>query len=285
MNRIVQFFFIFFMCSFSLKFTIDRSLTLKESVIVGGAVGAAEVAFPGQLLSYAMNSAIKKEPFVWSRSYQGFLVNAGGQMPITAVQKLVQVKGAQCIETFQGHKLSDSQKGLVSFAAGVAGAVIDTPSNAIQLYLQKKSNVGKSMLNAYKDLGGKGCFRGFMPNAFMKEAPFTIGYQILAQKGEKVAQEYVDNKLVAAAIGGTGAGVFTAIATHPGAVVRNKMQGDPFANIYTTTLKTVQKICQEEGIQGLFFGLKQRGLRVAIAVPLYVVYTNFLEEFIKNSGF
>jgi len=251
MNISVQSFFTFFMWSMALQSISDRPLTLKESVVVGGVVGAAEVALPGQPLSYAMNAAIKKEPFAWSRSYQGFLVNAGGQMPIAAVQKVVQAKGSQWIESFQNHPLSDMQKGGVSFVAGVAGAVVDTPSNTIQLYLQRKSNIGKGMLDAYKEIGMRGCFKGFVPNAFMKEAPFTVGYQILALKGKEVAKEYVGDNLAATAIGGTSAGVFTAIATHPGAVIRNKMQGDPFANVYTTTWKTIQKICQEEGVQGL----------------------------------
>src|SRR5688500_4761492 len=76
----------------------DRSLNVAESVIVGGLVGAAEVAFPGQLFSYAMNSKIKNTPFVLTDSYKGFAVNALGQMPIVAMQQAVKTKGTQLVE-------------------------------------------------------------------------------------------------------------------------------------------------------------------------------------------
>jgi len=54
-----------------------KSLSLTQSILVGGTVGAAEVALPGQILSYAMNRAVQQKPFVWRDSYKGFGANAG----------------------------------------------------------------------------------------------------------------------------------------------------------------------------------------------------------------
>jgi len=266
-----------------------KPLTLGQSIVVGGVVGAAEVAFPGQPLSYAMNVAIKnaqlpqvqRERFVFSHSYKGFAANALGQMPITAMQKAVQSKGTQWAEKEKGSALSDWQKAGVSYAAGVAGAVIDTPSNAVQLYLQDKANAGQNTAQALRTLGGKS-FRGFAPNAFLKEGPFVVGYQMLAQKGAQVAQKYVGDNLAAVALGGAAAGVVTAVATHPGAVMRNKMQNDPDKKTYTSSWQTAKKVCVDEGVKGLFNGLKERGTRVAIAVPLYVAYTTLLEAQMKK---
>ena len=79
----------------SLFASSDRTLTLQESIIVGGVVGAAEVAFPGQMLTYAMNRSINRKPFILTESYKGFIPHAVGQMPITAMQKVVQVKGTE----------------------------------------------------------------------------------------------------------------------------------------------------------------------------------------------
>lgn len=254
-----------------------RPLTLGQSIVVGGLVGAAEVAFPGQPLSYAMNQAIKKEPFAWSNSYKGFAVNAVGQMPITALQKAVQAKSSQWLEASQGAQLSDWQKAGVSYTAGVAGALVDTPSNTVQLYLQNPTNKGKTTEQACKELGMKS-FRGFGPNAFLKEGLFAVGYQMLAEKGTDVAQEYVGNNLAAVALGGAGAGVVTAVVTHPGAVMRTKMQNDPHRATYTTSWQTMQKIFQDEGAKGFFNGLSQRGTRVAVAVPLYVLYSTYFTQ-------
>lgn len=261
-----------------------KPLTLGQNIVLGGVVGAAEVAFPGQPLSYAMNQAMKKEPFVFSKSYAGFAANAGGQMPITAVQKAVQALGTDLVSTSQGAPLSDWQNAGVSYAAGVAGAVIDTPSNAVQLYQQNKANAGKNMVQALQALGSKS-FRGFAPNAFMKEGPFAVGYQMLAGKGKEVAHHCgVTNNLAAVAVGGAAAGVFTAVVTHPGAVMRNKMQNDPHATTYTTLWQTAKKVFQEEGVRGFFKGLPQRGTRVAVAVPLYVGYTTGLEHLMRRGN-
>lgn len=258
----------------------NRSLTLTESIVLGGAVGAAEVAFPGQILSYAMNMAINQKPFIVRNAYQGVGANAMGQMPIAAVQKAVQVKGSELIESVQGYSLSQPQKFAISFVAGVGGSMIDTPSNAVQLYLQNPKNATKNMWQACRDLGRKS-FRGSCPNA-IKEGLFTIGYQALAPQGKQVVGEYVDNNTVATALGGSLAGALTALMTQPGAVIRNKMQGDLKGDVYSTVRKTVQKIYHTAGVRGFFIGLKQRGARVMVAVPLYVAYTNMLERQMKR---
>lgn len=258
-----------------------RSLSLAESIAVGGVVGAAEVALPGQIFSYGMNQAIKGKKFVWADAYKGGMVNMVSQAPITAVQKVVQVKGSRAIELAQGDELSDAEKVGVSYVAGVAGAVIDTPSNAVQLCMQNEAHGKKTMMQAMCHLKEK-CYRGFVANAFLKEGLFAVGYQTLAPKSQEIAKSYVGDNMAATALGGAVAGVVTAVATQPGAVIRNKMQNDPFAT--TSTMQTVKNIFAAQGMTGFFSGLKQRGARVAIAVPLYVAYGTMLENWIKKRG-
>jgi len=280
-------------CSDQQKKAALQPLTLTQSIVVGGVVGAAEVAFPGQPLSYAMNQAINKQPFVLRNSYKGVKPNALGQMPITAVQSVVQVKGTQWAQEVKGSELSNWQKAGVSYAAGVGGALIDTPSNAMQLYLQSQANAGKSTAQAMRSLG-RNCFRGLAPNALAKEGPFAVGYQFLAPQAQDVAKQYVGDNLMASALGGAAAGVVTAVVTQPGAVVRNRMQGEAVAVAsrlegsmvpemkYKTAWQAARKICNEEGAKGLFKGLMARGTRVAIAVPLYVAYTQALKNQIQE---
>lgn len=259
------------------------SFGLLENIAIGGFVGAAEIAMPGQMLSYAMNCAIKNEPFVLAKSYAGFTANALGQMPITAMQKIVQVMGSKQLESWQGCSLSERQKIAMSYLAGVAGAVIDTPCNAVQLFLQDKVNAGKTTRQAVKELGAKS-FRGFGANAFAKEGLFAVGYQYLAGKTTQAVKPYVGDGIGAAALGGSAAGIVTAIATHPGAVIRNTMQSDLFRDksVYKNAWQTAKYICRQEGFSGLFKGLKARGARVAIAVPLYVAYTTGIEAKLQH---
>jgi len=299
MNSYSKFLVSMFMLTTFVLYSSDQSnktmrpLSLGESIFVGGTVGAAEVVLPGQILTYAMNRAIAKNHKVTQNlkqqrptlreAYRGFTANALGQIPITAVQKVIQVKGSELAEDLRGTKLSDSQKTAISFTAGVGGAVIDTPSNAIQLYLQDKVNAGKKIQvrTALQVLGLKS-MRGFVPNAFLKEGPFAVGYQVLAPKCTDLVKLHVDDDLAAKAIGGAVAGVVTAVITQPGAVLRNKMQAEWNNMLGKTAWEVAKTTYTKEGIGGLWRGLPQRGTRVALAVPLYVAYTNLLEQKIKE---
>lgn len=258
-----------------------KPLTFFESTMVGGVVGAAEVLLPGQMLSYAMNQSVGKKPFVLRDSYKGFFVNAGGQMPIAAVQKVVQVKGAAALEEAQRSKLSDGQKVGISFLSGVAGALVDTPSNAMQLYLQKPGNDRVVMIDACRSLSFKGLSRGFWTNALSKEAPFAVGYQWLAPKTSELLEPYVSEGLLSKAIGGATAGAVVALVTQPGAVIRTKMQTD-WGYEYKNSYVAAKEVYRTGGSRGFFSGLPQRGARVFVAVPLYVGYTKLLEDQLKE---
>jgi Mitochondrial carrier protein len=280
MNK--QFLIILSLMVESLFVAQDRSLTLTESIFVGGLAGAGEVILPGQMLSYATNCAIKKEKFIVSQSYRGFSVNALGEMPIFAIQKSVQVQGYKLLEQQKQQQLSGAEKVAISFIAGVVSAVIDTPSSAVQIYLQEVQHAKKSSIQVCKELGVKKSFRGFTAGALLKEGPFAVGYQILAPEGKKLAQQYYCDNFTATIIGGVAAGVFTGFVTHPGLVIRNTMQIDREKTIYTTTLQTGKKIIKEQGMQGFYKGFTQRGVRIAVAVPLYVAYTDLVEDLIKS---
>jgi len=266
-------------CSENSPPNTKQPLSLAQSISVGGLAGAAEVTFPGQILTYAMAQKIREKPFILSHSYRGFQANALGDMSITAAQKVIYTGGVQWGQKLKGAKLSEWENTGISFAAGVGGAVMDTPSNAVQLYLQDEKHAGKSTIQACKELGRKS-FRGFTANAFLKEGPFAVAWLMLAQKGELVAQEYVGKNLGATILGGLPVGIVTAVATQPGAVIRNKMQNDSSKITYKTTLQTAVKICKDEGSKALFKGLPERGVRVGIAVPLLAIYANLLEKYI-----
>jgi hypothetical protein len=283
MNKKVQFFTIFCMVSTLLQPSSDRPLTLPESLLVGGLAAVMEVGLPGQILANATNLAIRNQPFVPSQCYQGFTAHAMGQMPIVAVQNMVDSQGTQALQARQNDPLSDFQKAGVAAVSGAAASLIDTPSNAVQLFLQRPEGKNKTNMQACKELGVKGLTRGATVNAGLKEVPFVMAYKFATPKAAKFLQEQgVENKLLATAVGGACVGVVTAVVTQPGAVIRGTMQNDPHADVYKTARQTVRKIYERDGAQGFFRGLPQRGARVAIAVPLLVMYGSALEKCVKD---
>ena len=283
MNRKVQFFTILCMVTTIMQSSPDRPLTLSESIFVGGVAGAAEVALPGQILAYATNVTIRRAPFVPFDCYNGFTAHVTGQMPIIAMQKVVKNQVTQAVQARQEHSLSDVQNAGVSFAAGAAVSLIDTPSNAIQLCLQRSADTIKTNAAACRELGVKGLTRGALVNAALKEGPFAMAYQFATPKFAKFLQEQgVKNKLEATAIAGSLVGVATAVMTQPGAVVRGTMQNDPHGAAYKNARKPAQTIYQRDGLKGFLRGLPQRGCRVAMAVPLLVIYETALEKSVKD---
>ncbi len=252
----------------------SRDLTISESTIVGAATACTEL-IPGHPMSYAMNQAIKNEPFNPRHMYNGFGVSALAQAPIVAAQKVIQSQGTRLITENQNEPVSQRQQLLISYLAGIAGALIDTPSNAIQLYLQDPKNAHKTTYQAIRDLG-RNSFRGFSANALLKEGPFAVGYQFMAPKLTSIAEKHIPNDTTATIAGSIGAGVITAGITQPGAIIRNRMQsGEKFSNIITNTLKV-------DGVRGFFKGLPQRGSRLVIAMPIYVLCASWLEKKLKG---
>jgi len=263
----------------------ERPLSAAEGFAVGAAVAGAEVVLPGQIFLYGMNCAINKKTFVPSHCYRGFSAHIGSMIPVGAVQKMVLTAGAEEIEGRQGRPLSWLQKASVAYMAGVAGSVIDTPLNAVQLGLQDEAFAGKKSRDEMRFLG-RNMARGWVPNAFMKEGPFVVGYGMLAAEGDRFMHNYTDDARVAKVVGGVGAGVVTAMLTQPGACLRTRMQNDLFNSKcsapYKTTMQTAREIIKADGFTGLWGGWKQRSLRMVFAVPLYATYTSFLENKVRE---
>tara|TARA_Y100000588_G_scaffold314633_1_gene342369 strand:- start:1190 stop:2077 length:888 start_codon:yes stop_codon:yes gene_type:complete len=257
-----------------------KQLDLLSAIVVGGVAGSGEVLFPGQILSYRMNRKITREPFVWKNCYKGGFANTAAQFPITATQKVIESKASQSLEHYQESHLSFRQKMVISFLAGVGGALIETPSNAIQLYLQSSANNEKSNYQAFKKIGFRNGFRGFSANACMKEGPFAIGYQVLAPQGTKIAKSCLDSDKTSELVGGVSAGVLTAFFTQPGAVIRNEMQKGSCYKEYATLRSTIYSMYRKEELEAFYKGFVDRGIRIAIAIPLYAKYIKIIENMI-----
>lgn len=211
-------------------FQKKRSLSMFESVLVGSAAGATEVAFAGQPLSYRANMLSLKQscstnPVHW---YKGFSVSLAGMAPITALQKVGRVTGERFLQARQDESLSDAQKLSVACLAGAAAATVATPSEAVPVYMQcmEKAGTPKTSMQAFKELKLQ-VWRGFSLTAG-RDGLFTMGYGSLAALAKaRATQAYGDSPVVSVGSGALTGGAI-AVATQPLAVVKTMLQGDPF---------------------------------------------------------
>lgn len=258
--------------------------TLWQGVAIGGLAGITEVSLLGQPLSYAMNQRVQSRPLATNPLawYRGGLANAAGMAPITAIQQVVNLKGQTLLQQYQNAALSDTQKMTVALLAGATSALAATPSEAIPVYLQKPECAGKSTLQALQELKLR-AWRGLVPTAG-RDGLFTVGYAALAPVLQsRVHAELVgtrwENYTTTAEFGATvGAGVLTAVATQPLAVLKTQLQADPFARSYRRTLDAANATYRQAGLPGYFKGLVPRGARVMCAIPVLNKASEFYRE-------
>lgn len=248
--------------------SLDVKPTLGQNIVIGSLTGVTEVAVSGQVLTYMANQiidkkALSKNPMDY---YRGSLVNAAGMAPITAIQKVGNTYGQASIRSWQGQELSDMQKTGVAFLAGAASALAATPSESIPVYMQQPENMGISTMQATKNLGLKS-LRGFWPTAG-RDGFFTVGYLELAHIVQEKSQAICGESAVVKVGSGIGAGLVTAVVTHPCAVIKTKLQKDPHSKVYKNSLDVMRRVYAEDGLRGFTKGLSARGTRVTIAIPL-----------------
>lgn len=259
-------------------------LTFWQSATVGALAGATEVSILGQPLSYAMNQAVQhkpvaRNPLAW---YRGGLANVAGMAPITAIQQVVNVKGQALVRNAQAGTLTDRQRMAIAFVAGATSALAATPSESVPVYMQKPECRGISTIQALRDLKVRS-WRGLVPTAG-RDGLFTVGYSALAPIMQTHARTNLTNTSLAAypktvdLSASVAAGVFTAVATQSLAVIKTKLQADPFAATYRTSLDVARAIYKTDGVQGYFKGMVPRGARIMVAIPVLNAATEFYKD-------
>lgn len=256
--------------------------TLMQNVAVGSLAGVTEVCFLGQPLSYAMNQmvqgkALSRNPLHW---YKGCGANAAGMAPITAIQKAVNSQVQALMKSKQEAELSDAQKMGAAFVAGATSAIAATPSEAIPVYMQKPENAQMTTRQAAMDLKLR-AWRGLGTTA-TRDGLFTVGYSALAPMMQERAKTIMGASQAAEVVGGIAAGVVTAVATQPLAVVKTELQANPN---HRNSFTVAQDIYSKEGLKGLYKGITARGARVMIAIPVLTkageIYTAMVTQHSK----
>lgn len=271
--------------------------TILKNVAVGAAAGTTEVVVFGQSASYAMNQMIQGRNIIPKNpsrgvvanvaeavqsSYRGCKANVAGMAPITAIQVAGTEQGNKVVKEWQnGAALSDTQKLCVAATAGAASGIVATPSESIPVNMQKPENKGKTTMQVAKGLGIRGIMRGCGPTTG-RDGIFTAGYMSMNAICVEKAKKIVGDNYIAPVAGGIAAGVMTAIATQPLAVVKTNMQADPDKKHYHTAFSTVRSVWRANSIKGVYSGLLPRGARIMVAIPVLGAATTFYSGLITS---
>src|ERR1700722_8528708 len=122
-----------------------------HSMAAGTAAGLIEVGVGGHALSYGINRSIQGERFTLNRLkwpqqgymslqpknvYRGIEATAAGMAGITALQMMFNSQAQKLYQSQVKRELTDREKLVPAFFAGVAGASVATPQEGIPNYQQ-----------------------------------------------------------------------------------------------------------------------------------------------------
>ncbi|WP_454785122.1 MC/SLC25 family protein [Legionella sp. WA2024007413] len=241
-----------------------NNLSVVQSIISGSITGAFEVFVDHPLWSIKTRMQ-KKEPFTLNPQvlYRGILPNAASMVPITAVQ----VGLNRFFQNwFFGNKyeLSNSQKLISAFAAGVGSAAISCPTEMIMTHQKHSFFAAGSYL--VRQGGWSHLYTGML-STMLREGMFSTFFLAVTPALKVRIMEYCPNDFAASSFAGILAGIGATLASQKFDVIKTVQQASISKNS-SGFFQATRKIHAEHGIYGFFNGGLPRGLRVMSAVTL-----------------
>lgn len=214
-----------------------------ETLVRGGVVGIAEgiTGVPCTQIKNHLQAHKPLREFPVAGMYRGFGVNAFAAGPATVVQYGIH-HGLQSV-------VDDSRPAqyCTAIAAGIAGATVAAPSEALVMHAMHSKNGfvhdARSIVRAH---GVRGLQRGFVPTA-VRDAVWAAGY-------------FAGPKDTTAATVATG--VVVAAVSHPFDTIKTHMQ----SNVKGGSFKHVARALLKDSPQAAFKGAVPRTIRVIAAL-------------------
>ncbi|CAM2781201.1 Mitochondrial carrier protein [Legionella steigerwaltii] len=241
-----------------------NNLSVSQSIFSGSVTGAFEVLVDHPLWSIKTRMQ-KGEPFTLNPQvvYRGILPNAASMIPITAVQVGLN-RFFQKWFFGNRYELSDSQKLVSAFAAGVGSAVISCPTEMVMTH-QKKSFLSAGT-HLVQQGGWSRLYTGMMAT-MLREGMFSTFFLAVTPALKTKIKEHYPNDYFASLLAGMLAGVGATLASQKFDVVKTAQQSSVTANP-AGFFKTTQKLYATHGASVFLKGGLPRGLRVMSAVTL-----------------
>ena len=244
-----------------------------RSLGVGAVAGVIEISAT-QPLFYFKTCAQKGIPIPWRRPstwYRGYVVNAGSNAPITAIQL-----GAKALLTSalaeDGRTLSDHKKVFVSAVSGALSALV-CPAEYVMTCQQDTGKAFVPTARALWSQGFKSIYRGFTPT-MIRDGGYAAGYLAIAPLVTRKMMEHVDNQHLATLSGGVLTGVGATVFTQPFDMIRGTMQLNAQGNVR----ETIKRLYKEGGVLSFWRGGWSRGAEVVVAITLMSSLTDSLSR-------
>ncbi|MCW8444259.1 hypothetical protein OQJ19_02130 [Fluoribacter gormanii] len=256
-----------------------NNLSVVQSIFSGSVTGAFEVFVDHPLWSIKTRMQ-KRESFTLNPQvlYRGILPNAASMVPITAVQVGLN-RFFQKWFFENKYELSDTQKLISAFAAGVGSAVISCPTEMVMTH-QKTSFISAST-QLVKQGGWSRLYTGMMAT-MLREGMFSTFFLAVTPALKVRIKEYCPNDFVASSLAGILAGIGATFASQKFDVIKTVQQSS-IAKNPSGFFKTTQKIHAEYGVYGFFNGGLPRGLRVMSAVTLMSWMNEKMSELLSQN--
>lgn len=256
-----------------------NNLSVFQSILSGSITGAFEVLVDHPLWSIKTRMQ-KGEPFTLNPQvlYRGILPNAASMVPITAVQVGLN-------RFFQNwffgnrYELTDRQRLVSAFAAGVGSAAISCPTEMIMTH-QKKSFFAAGT-HLVQQGGWPRLYTGMLAT-MLREGMFSTFFLAVTPALKTRIKEHYPNDYFASMLAGLMAGVGATLASQTFDVIKTAQQASVAANP-VGFFKTAKSLYAAQGAAVFFKGGLPRGLRVMSAVTLMSWMNERMGELLSQS--
>ena len=249
-----------------------RQITPIENAAIGIAAAGSEIAID-QPLVYFKNMLQSGQKINWTKIpvwYRGAGVNLASLGPTTAIQ--VAVNGI--LNNREGQN-SPLRQMMNAWCAGAISAIASSPSETVILQQQiTEKNAIQTIKHLFKNSGKSWITRGMLPTS-IRDGGFACGFLALGPATKEYLKKYSDNPILGMC-GLVSAGLFAAAGTHMFDFVKTIMQKDLSSNKGMTEI--IRYIIANEGYNGLFKGFVPRSMRVAMAIPIMSMVTEYLQD-------
>ncbi|WP_392537622.1 MC/SLC25 family protein [Legionella sp. 227] len=256
-----------------------NNLSVFQSIFSGSVTGAFEVLVDHPLWSIKTRMQ-RGEPFTLNPQvlYRGILPNAASMIPITSVQ----VGLNRFFQNwFFGNKyeLSDRQRLVSAFAAGVGSALISCPTEMVMTH-QKKGffSAGTDLV---KQGGWSRLYTGMLAT-MLREGMFSTFFLAVTPALKNQIKGHYSNDYFASLFAGIVAGVGATLASQQFDVVKTAQQSSVATNP-AGFFKTTQNLYATHGASIFFKGGLPRGLRVMSAVTLMSWMNEKMSELLSQN--
>jgi solute carrier family 25 (mitochondrial carnitine/acylcarnitine transporter), member 20/29 len=245
-----------------------QKLNSKQNIFLGITSGIIDVSLTQPLVYWKVASQ-QKLRFTLNPNifYRGTFTNMISMSILTGLQFPLTAFSSKLITNNINRRLSDDEIILSGFIGGSLSGIVCAP---MELLMIQQQRYGGSLINTSKIIkkkyGLKKHFRGLITSCG-REGIYTAGYLGLGPAiTRKLDEEYDYSKTTNKIIGAIGGGVIASTLSHPLDTCKTCMQGDIDGKKYKTTLKTLLKLKNENGISSLFRGYYWRTGKIICTV-------------------